>query len=190
MSFSIHPKFFGRFKTGDNINYNLDILSYLYELYDSPGNDRRGLLLKPIITTNIFIIEAILFDFHERVKKNIHEGTEGLSDETLKYIRSKQLYRFEHLIASSKKHGLFGAEDTDFYANLDMLRRARNRIHIQDEKRDLASDEADVFTGYVKVLSEKSLEIIIKLMNKEYSRSERLSRYVNEMVFPWSEHFK
>lgn len=190
MSFSIKPNFFCIFKIGDNINYNLETLNYLYDLYNDVENHKKDLLLKPIITINICIIEAILFDFYKRVNTNIIEGVVNIDDDKLEDIRGKKIDNFAKYIDSAKKHDLFDIAHTNFYSKLHLLRSARNRIHIQNEKFFSPENECFVFTEEIKNLSERCLEFLVKTMNKKYERSEYLQGHVKEMFFPWKENFK
>lgn len=188
MSFVVLGNFFCRFKIGDNIIYNLSVLEKLYEY--SP-NTRRGreLIVKPQILIIASILEAILHDFHLRIRANVHEGIPGLVDEILIYIRNKQIDQFETYIQSIKKHNLLKLTDTSFYDELDDLRKIRNRIHIQNLRGDLPENESELFDLTAKVKAEKCLEQVVKNISKEYARPGNLANQVGELKFPWDEHF-
>jgi len=56
------------FKLGDNINHNLSVLALLYDYYNREDEDGKRLLCKPIIILLVSIIEAVLHDFHSRIR--------------------------------------------------------------------------------------------------------------------------
>lgn len=183
---SLKSGFIGRFHCGDNIAFNLEILG---ELYSTGLNQKpKPILYKPCIVTMVSIVEAILFDLHHRMKWNRKEGVAGLSQKVLSYIRGKQIDRFESLLASCKKHNILNNQFIDLYQELDTLRKARNRIHIQDEKRILEKYEKDVFTRDRLIASERSLEATIKIIKKNHSREDYLHHTPN-FDLPWKEHF-
>jgi hypothetical protein len=66
--FSIESKFIGNFKLGDNIVHNLNVLDLLYRVYADEDNEGKRLLCKPIILLLVSIIEAVLYDLHDRIK--------------------------------------------------------------------------------------------------------------------------
>lgn len=177
------------FKTGDNINYNLDILNYFYELYSKENNTNKELLLKPIIIINISIIEAVLYDFYKRMNANVNEGVSNINEDILNDVRSKHIDKFAKYIDSAKKHDLFDISHTNFYRKLHDLRSVRNRVHIQNEKFESPQNEALVFNEKAKELSEKCLEFVVKTMDKKYKRPSRLHGNVDTMNFPWNEKF-
>lgn len=190
MSFWIEGNFFCVFKTGDNVLYNLVVLNKLYEVFDDPQTKNKNLFLKPITITLISIIEAVLHDFHVRVRANVHEGVKGLADSVINYIRTRELDEFAQYIESSKRHDLFRLAQTNFYEKLEELRKIRNRIHIQNTKGYDPADEYKLFTNESKILAELCLEVVVKTMNSKYPRPSEISGYVGKLDFPWNEHLK
>ena len=188
--FTINTNFIGSFKLGDNINYNLNVLKALYDLSDQIDEIKGNLIHKPIIILNISIIEAILYDLHHRIKEYTTEGVVNVRPSVIDYIRGKELDKFEKYIISARKLNLFDVKDERFYEVLDHLRLIRNRAHIQNEKNQLAPDDIAVYTENNKILSEKALEKVVKVMSEKYPRSEYHTQYVNNFTFPWEEHFK
>ncbi len=188
MSFVVQGNFFCRFKTGDNIIYNLSVLE---KLYNCSSHMRQGkeLTVKPIVIIIASIIEAILHDFHLRIRANVHEGISGLVDEVLIYVRNKEIDKFEKYIKSAKKHNFFKLTDMSFYDDLDDLRKIRNRVHIQNLSRDLPENEFELFDLTVKEKAEKILEKVVKTTSTEYARPDNLANQVGELNFPWDEHF-
>jgi len=185
--FTINANFIGRFKTGDNIVYNLKILSLLYRKFHESTDDQKKLLCKPIVILIASITEAVLHDFHSRMSGHTSEGIQNIAITALEYIRGKKIDRFEMYINSARKHDLFDA-DFDYYENLDFLRKLRNRIHIQDTKRILEENERDVFTKDRKKMAEEVIEKIVKIMSVKYPRPSEFADFVDDFVFPWEEH--
>lgn len=189
--FSLPANFIGSYKIGDNINYNLRALNVLYDFKNSTAeNNKKELLSKPIIICMASIVEAILYDFHLRIKIFTIEGVNNLAKDVIDYIRNKEIDEFEKLIASAKKHNLFGVIDDKFYEKLDFLRQIRNRVHIQNKKRLLPADEHEVFTENNIELAELILEKIIKTMVLKFSRKIENSNYVSDFILPWNEHLR
>lgn len=186
MSFSKPANFIDVFKIGDNINYNLSILKILYERYDDLPNNK--LLIKPIVIINTSITEAILYDFIENRIKKAHK-TERLFEEILDTILSKRLDKFEHYITQAEKYDFFDMRETNFYGAMHSLRMKRNRIHIQNNKHEEPSDESNVFTEKIKILSEKVLEKTINAMILKYPRRAEYRGYVSDFQLPWDKHF-
>jgi hypothetical protein len=186
--FSVKSNFFCIFKTGDNINYNLEILSYLYQVYENSYFNNKKLLIKPIVIILGSICEAILYDFYMRIRLNTSEGVIGVSDVVATDIRSKKIDEFGKYIACAKKNDFFDLRDTKFYERLDELRIVRNRVHIQNSKHYKPIDESEVFNEESKKWAEICTEIVVKTMSKKYWRPEYVSGFVADLKFPWSEH--
>lgn len=188
--FTVCSGFICDFKLGDNIIYNLKVLSFFYEQYNASEDIfKKRLLLKPITIFLVSIMEAVLYDFHLRIKNNTSEGVINLKDDVLNYIRGKKIDELEKYIVSARKHNLFDADDNNLYDMMDKLRKLRNRIHIQNIKKDFDRDEVKVFTVGRKELAEKVLEIILKQMNRRYSRDPKF-KCVDDFNLPWPEHYE
>ncbi len=189
MAFSISGNFFCLFKTGDNVLYNITTLNYLYEVYEAANPISRRKLLKPIIVIEVAIIEAILHDFHFRIRVNVIEGISGLGTDIVNYVRGKKIDELEAYISSAKKHDFFSEVNSNFYDKLDELRKIRNRIHIQNTKRYKPLNEYSVFTEAAKISAEKCLEKVVKTISTNHPRPENLQGFVGELNFPWDEYF-
>lgn len=190
MSFVVKGDFFAKFKIGDNVQYNLSVLEKMYEFFDNPNTQNKELLIKPIIIILISIIEAILYDFHVKVRTNVHEGVPGLDEDTVSDIRNKQFDELGKYIKSSKQHDLFKLEGTSFYDKLEKLRKIRNRVHIQNKWRNKPDDECSVFTSNNKGIAEICLEVVSKTMHYRHPRPLKLRGHVGDLKFPWKEHLK
>jgi hypothetical protein len=189
--FTVSSGFIGNFKLGDNINHNLSVLALLYRYYGKEDQNGKGLLRKPIIITLVSIIEAVLHDFHGRIRIFTYEGVVNLPSDIANYVRSKTMKdELGKYIASAKKHNLFAAQNVGFYDLLDELRRLRNRVHIQNTKDDFEPDDWNAFTEVRKEKAEKSLEKTLKIMAAKYPRPKHARGYVTDFELPWPAHFQ
>jgi hypothetical protein len=186
--FSVSADFICIFKIGDNINHNLQVLKLLYDYYKDGTEHQKRLLCKPIILILVSIVEAILHDFHARIKNLTGEGVKNLAVSTIIYIRGKRHDVLEKYIISARKHDLFDTNNAEFYDQMDELRKLRNRIHIQNEKDDYEQDEHRAFNEQRKILAEKVLEKVVKIMAGKHSRSGHVAGHVSDFQFPWQEH--
>jgi hypothetical protein len=174
------------FKLGDNINHNLSVLALLYDYYNREDEDGKRLLCKPIIILLVSIIEAVLHDFHSRIRILTYEGIANLSYEVIEYIRGKKIDELEKYIASARKHDLFGRQDGAFYDLLDELWRLRNRIHIQNTKADFEPSEYNAFNEFRKRKAERALELTMKTLATKYPRPPHIHGHVADFNLPLS----
>ena len=180
----------GSFKLGDNINHSLRVLALLYN-HQSNGTPRQqALRCKPIIMLIASVCEAVLYDFHLRLRTYTIEGVRNIAQGVMNYVRSKKIDEFAKYIASAKKHDLFDATDTNFYDALDSLRKLRNRIHIQNPKNHFEPDDGNAFTLKRQITAEKVLEKVLKTMATKYSRDRERYGCVADFEIPWNEHFE
>lgn len=184
--FTISSSFIGSFKLGDNINHNLDVLALLYRHYEAAPPDERRLLCKPIILLLVSIIEAVLHDFHGRIKLFTIEGVKNLPGEVVAHIRFGKIDELGKYIASARKHDFFDLADTKFYDRLDELRRLRNRVHIQNTKNDFEPDDINAFNADRKRLAERALEKTLRTMAVKFARPHD---HVRDFELPWPSHF-
>jgi hypothetical protein len=186
--FVVKSNFMSDFKLGDNINYNLKILSKLYSNQSQCPENEKEVLCKPIIVFIAAICEAVLLDFHNRLQHYTFEGVKNITQSILNYVRNKKIDEFEKYIASAKKHDLFAAKETNYYEDLDTVRKLRNLIHIQNAKNHFDRDEKKTFTFSRQLQAEKTLEITLKTLSARYPRESHL-HHVTDFVCPWMEHF-
>jgi len=187
MTVVIQSSFMGDFKLADNICHNLNVIRTLRAYRESGNPAQRRYLQKPLIILNVAIVEALLYDLHKRVKWFTREGVAGIPANIAAYIRGKQIDKLETLIASAKKHDLFDEDGSDFYAALDELRRIRNRLHIQNEKADLESDDLQAFSEDRLTLSERGVEFVMMTIAAKYPRSGHT--YTQAFELPWPTYF-
>ncbi|HMJ24352.1 MAG TPA: hypothetical protein VK475_00910 [Pyrinomonadaceae bacterium] len=185
---TINSNFIGNFKLGDNICFNLAVLKTLYDFRAAGNALQRRHLQKPIIVMNVSIIEAVLYDFHLRVKTFTSEGVANLQATVIDYIRGKKIDELERYIASAKKHDLFDEGDSGFYDALDELRKIRNRLHIQNTKKHFEPDDSTAFSDARLKLSEQAVEHVIRRMARKYPRPQH--NFVKDFVLPWETHFE
>ena len=184
---TINSNFIGNFKLGDNICFNLAIRKTLYDLRFAGNPLQRRHLQKPIIVMNVSIIEAVLYDFHLRVKTFTSEGVANLQASVIDYIRGKKIDELERYIASAKKHDLFDERESGFYDALDDLRKIRNRLHIQNTKNHFEADDHAAFSEARLTLSEQAIEHVMRTMAKKYPRPQH--NFVKNFELPWDAHF-
>lgn len=175
------------FQLHKNITFNISIMRILRNHRNEGDEGRKRFLQKPLIILNVSMIEALLYDFHKRVQWNTREGVAGLSMTVINYIRGKHVDKLETLIASSKKHDLFGTAGSTFYADLDQLRRIRNRMHIQNDKNDLEVDDHNAFSEARLTLSEQALEWVMYTLEDKYARP--VNTYTAAYKLPWDTYF-
>lgn len=118
-------------------------------------------MCKPIVLLLVSVLEAIIYDLHDKIQTHTREGVRSLPKKVTLYIQGKTFQDYSGHIASCKKHKLLG-DAPRLYEKLDELRRLRNRIHIQNEKGHFDPDESDTFTIARKRQSEKTAEHVLK----------------------------
>ena len=187
--FTVSARFIGDFKLGDNINHNLRILAYLYQRQADPTDHDSWLLRKPIIVLIGSICEAMLHDLHLRMKTYTSEGVLGVTSSVLAYVRGKKLDKFDQYISSAKKHTLLGAPTESIYIELDELRKLRNRVHIQNDKNHFEPNDSQAFSAARQIAAEQALEKLVKIISTNHPRPPHASGHVNDLEFPWGEHF-
>lgn len=188
MTFTVPASFIGQFKTGDNIRYNLEILSSLYKCCEYEECN-QNYLIKPIILTTMSIVEAVFYDFDSRIRWFTREGVQNIGLDVLNTIRGKNYDRLEKYIACAQKHNFFDSAYSQFYADLNTLREARNRIHIQNERRYKPINEMLVFQEDNKILAEKVLEVVLRTMDEKYSRPSSVQGYGQDFSIPWDARY-
>ena len=167
---AITGTFMWSFKKGDNIVYNLEIVWELYNAKATSADKRK--YNKPILVTLVSIIECILDDFSHRIVGHVNDQVPNISQADIAKFRTRKYDKLEHYIAASKKFNLF-SKPASFYDLLDELRKARNRVHIQNSKNQLAADEYNVFTDALLVKAQHAFEIVLATMIVKFPRGSR-----------------
>lgn len=161
-----------------------------YAAYEIASSPQKNFLIKPIIIQIMSIIEAILYDFHYRIKWYTREGVQNLAEDLISQIRQKKIDDLEKYIASAKSRAFFDTVHENFYSDLDKLRKIRNRIHIQNDKNYSPADEADAFTPENKYLAECALEVVFRTMLKKYPRPPSTVGHVQNFQIPWEARYE
>ena len=191
MAFSVPATFFNDFKIYQNVKYNLNVLEELYSAYNQEQYHRKFFLRKPIIVTEVCIIEVLLYDFLARVRKNTSEGVQGLDEEILVKIRASDynLNQLGALIAIAEKSDLFDESDSKFYFRLKELSHLRNRVHIQNIWENAPFAERDAFTQRRLLSAERCLEKVATTLSTKHPRPEHIWAYLRtDLRFPWDRH--
>jgi hypothetical protein len=183
--FTVSAKFIGDYKLGDNIAYNFEILGALYALRAGASEEQKEALRKPIIILNVSIIDAVLYDFYHKVRTLKREGVANISAALVSLWQRMTVDKLAMSIDQARKHNLF-AEPQAFYDQLDDLRKLRNRVHIQNEKRDFEPDDHVAFSEARLILSEQAVEKVLVKMARDHPRNHD---YVVNFVVPWNKHF-
>jgi hypothetical protein len=185
LMFIVSSSFIASFAVGDNINLNLETLRLFYTL-SAEDSSKGPLLRKPITVILVSIAEAMVYDFISRIQSREYVTT--VSPETVAALRKKDFLKLTNLIKGAKKFDLFKAND-DFYEQLDELRKLRNRVHIQNERRHFERKEDVAFNVTRQRQAEVALEYIAKFLAAEHPRGTTTHGYVADFSFPWDEHW-
>jgi len=183
---TISSNFIGNFKLGDNIVHNLNILRELCASQKNGNANQQRLLRKPIILIIASVAEALLFDLYLRIENYTNEGVPNIPDEVLEEIRTKTIDEFAKYISNARSKSLLGA-DLELYDDLDELRKLRNRIHIQNTKNHFESDDRAAFNRDRQTAAERTLEILIKTIERDYTRVG-VGGFVGDFILPWNDH--
>ena len=115
------------------------------------------------------------------------EGVSTLPTETLEHFQEKKISKLQLYKEHFQKRDVFKMEHFDIYVSLDDLIPLRNRIHIQNEKKCLESDDSIAFSKTRLEESEKCLESVFRDLSVNQSRT--IGGYVGDFVLPFSSHF-
>ena len=178
---AITGTFMWSFKKGDNIIYNLEVVWELYEAKARSVDKRK--YNKPITVILVSIIECILDDFTNRIRGHVNDTVPNISQSDIVMFRTKKYDKLEQYIAASKKLDLFN-QPASFYDSMDVLRKARNRIHVQNSKNQLAADEFNVFTDALLAKAQQAVEVVLATMIVVFPRNGRTIA-PNSVPLPW-----
>lgn len=125
----IESVFIGDFPVGDEIVADCNVLVSLC------AGENYSSVRKPIVVWIAAIAEACLQQIIYRAQNFTREGVSQISDEELDQIRGKKLDKLNNIIEAFRARGLLDDLGDDIYDRLHLLRRMRNRIHIQDRSK-------------------------------------------------------
>ena len=176
-------QFFWDFKGMDNVNYNFRIAELLYA---EKKKSHNPLFIKPIMIILISIIECMLYDFIIRVQNHSADKIPNLEQNIIDDIKTRGIDQFEVIIAQVKKQNLLRASPTsNVYSDLDLLRKIRNRVHIQNTRQELNRDDYNVFTAENLQLTEKMLERVCEVLCNVYPRCGKQPLLMADFPRPW-----
>ena len=185
--------FIWSFKKGDNILYNFSILDEVYSARQK--SIRKHLYAKPIILIIAAIVECVLEDFTQRIQQHSDEKIPILSNKVIEdfkyidrgsYLEVKELKKFNHFIDHAKKHKIFGVLPETYNA-MDLVRKLRNRLHIQNSEGDtLDRNESMIFTELNLRNSQDLLKLVLMKMTQTYPRPGAMKVDFGKVKFPWS----
>lgn len=178
---AITGTFMWSYKKGDNIIYNLEVVWELYEAKARSVDKRK--YNKPITVILVSIVECILDDFTNRIRGHVNDTVPNISQSDIVMFRTKKYDKLEQYIAASKKLDLFN-QPASFYDSMDVLRKARNRIHVQNSKNQLAADEFNVFTDALLAKAQQAVEVVLATMIVMFPRNGRTIA-PNSVPLPW-----
>lgn len=178
---AITGTFMWNFKKGDNIIYNLEVVWELYEAMARSTDKRK--FNKPITVILVSIIECILDDFAYRIRGHVNDTIPNIPQADIEMFRTRKYDKLEHYIAASKRFNLFN-KPASFYDSMDELRKARNRVHIQNSRNQLAADEFNVFTDALLAKAQQAVEVVLATMIVVFPRNGRTIA-PNSVPLPW-----
>ena len=183
----ISTSFIGYFNDGDNIVFNFKILDLLYKNLDkSQPPHIQAIVIKPIVLIGVALIEALMFDFVNRIQAFPREPMK--LDWEKKYAISKLdtdrvKWKFHASIEKFSEQKVLGNQE-NYYANLHYLRNLRNRIHIQN--RSGGADEYLAWTSQALRTLEACVEYTLLYLSENYRRDKDFVKHVQT---PWERHF-
>lgn len=183
---AITDTFMWSFKKGDNIEYNYEIVWSMYEARDHAKNtSSRSMFNKLMILELTSIIECILEDFSKRTQQSTRDPLPNITPSQLLDFKTKKRDKLEHYISMARKHNIFNSQNNRIYEDLDLLRKMRNRVHIQNSKNELPINESELFTKENLELSQKVFEFVIGRMMTRFYRWGAPKHTPSEMIYPW-----
>jgi len=181
MSFKIEEipcNFVGRFKVGDNLVFNCQILSNLALV----NNDVY--FNKPIVLQVGSILEACLFEIIFRAQNYNVEGVPNILEQDRREIENKKIDKLNVVIDVMKKYEVLNLLGTNIYDELHKLRKYRNKIHIQDNIKDIDKDEQRAFTSEICNWSLNLNKRVIKYLSEHFPRPKKPQEYLDYLSIP------
>lgn len=176
----ISANFFGCFKVGDNTSYNSRVLCALV------AANQNSALNKPIVLQVGSILEACLSQIIYRVQRNCREGVPRIEELSRREIAGKKIDKFNSIIDTLKKHRILNGLGEQIYEDLHLLRKYRNKFHIQDSSAIPGSSakEEFIFTDDVCEWSLTLYHQIAIYLSSYLARPNRLNGYVRPLSIP------
>lgn len=173
----ISSNFIGNFKVGDNLVYNANILCALRDA------NTDGDLNKMIVMQVGSILEAALGQIIYRAQNFKREGVSHIVEADRKEMEGKQVDKFNNVIDVMKKYKLLNDLGDGIYDELHKLRKHRNKVHIQDDDKEVPRDEPDAFKGEICTWSlELNVRVLMHLSQK-FPRPPVLAGFAMRRMF-------
>lgn len=169
----------------DNVNYNFEVLELLYKA--KTENTRNPRFNKPIIITLVSMMECMLYDFLIRIRTHSSDRIPNMGYGIIAFFRSsKDSDELKVIIPQIQQQNILRALPADtIYADLEELRKIRNRIHIQNKYSILERDESGVFNSNRLKLAEKSFERVCEVLCNVYPRGGNQPLLMSDFPRPW-----
>lgn len=174
----IPSNFIGDFKVGDNLVYNAGVLR---SLCDHNGD---GSLNKPVVVQVGAILEAALGQIIYRAQNFNREGVPNISEADRQAIEGKKIDKLNNIIEVMRKYNLLDELGAAIYDDLHLLRKYRNKVHIQDDNTDVPRDEEAAFTSEKYAWSLGLCVTVLSLLSQKFSRPADVSKYVQALSIP------
>ncbi|HEX8585113.1 MAG TPA: hypothetical protein VF680_11960 [Allosphingosinicella sp.] len=172
--------FVGSFKVGDNLRYNCEILCSLVAKNDD------GSLNKMIVLQAGAIIEAAIIQIIYRAQNFNKEGVPNIIEQDRLKIEEAKIDKFAVAIDVLRKYSVLDDLGAAVYEDLHLLRKFRNKIHIQEEIKvpDSPRDEVILFK---KDRREWALELnrrTLQYLSQALARPPHIHDYVGPLSIP------
>ena len=174
----IECNFVGEFKVGDNLAYNCDVLFGLV------AADNNGSFSKPILIQLASIVEASLNEIIKRAQQYVREGVPNITAEEQAEIVEKKIDKLNSLIDVSRKYRILNGISPTIYEDLHVLRKLRNKIHIQEDVDGFSRDENRIFTRSRHLKFLEIAQNLLAHLSQNYSRPKGFESYVRPIAFP------
>lgn len=177
---SIPCNFVGDFKVGDNLVYNCNLLCALAARNDD------GALHKAIVLQAGAILEAALIQVIYRAQTFNLEGVPNIAPADRLAIQAARIDKFAVAIDVMRKYAVLEGMPETIYDDLHLLRKYRNKIHIQDDLRIAAAprDEDAAFTDALATRAIRVTVIVLRHLSTALARPPHIHAYVGNLAVP------
>lgn len=173
-------KFVGDFEVADNIVRNANALTEL------ATNNKSGALNKLMVIQAAAIVEVCLAQIIYRAQNFNREGVPNISEDDRKAIADTTVEKFNNIVQTMQKYKILDAMGREIYDDLHVLRKYRNKIHIQD-RLDIEGASRNEDAAFSTKVVNWALDFSVRLLkhlNEKYSRPKELEPYAREITLP------
>lgn len=172
--------FIGDFEVADNLVRNANALSRLSETND------KGVFNKLMAIQAGSITEAALEQIIYRAQNFNREGVPNISEDDRKKIESTTIERFNNIIQAMQKYKILDGLGDKIYAELEDLRKYRNKVHIQLDVgiAGVSRKENEAFSDKTVAWSLDLCVRVLKYLNEHLPRPKGLEQYAREISIP------